>query len=346
MPLPAAFSYAIEVVDTSGLSEEDWLGYRRQGIGGSDVAAIMGVSPFATLRDLYNDKCGSPDVIQTEDNWVAKEVGHRLEDLVAKIFSYKTGYKVFAVRKLFRHPFHSFMQANVDFFVELPDGSIAILECKTTNYNSKEKWNDGAVPVNYEWQCRHYMAVMNLSCAYIACLYGNNENEFVYRRIDRDEVIEADMIEMEAHFWNEYVLGRIEPPYTESGDLVLESIRRHYGELDPTVDAVILPTSMAVKLEQYLDLAAQKSLLSQQIKELDEQMKIAYAPIVDVMKTSCSAVCVFGSNTYEVRNKPVFRTSISKDKLQKLEETHPDLYSEYTETTEGRRFSVKRKENI
>ena len=346
MPLPAAFSYAIEVVDTSGLSEEDWLGYRRQGIGGSDVAAIMGVSPFATLRDLYNDKCGNPDVIQTEDNWVAKEVGHRLEDLVAKIFAYKTGYKVFAVRKLFRHPFHSFMQANVDFFVELPDGSIAILECKTTNYNSKEKWNDGAVPVNYEWQCRHYMAVMNLSCAYIACLYGNNENEFVYRRIDRDEVIEADMIEMEAHFWNESVLGRIEPPYTESGDLVLESIRRHYGELDPTVDAVILPTSMAVKLEQYLDLAAQKSLLSQQIKELDEQMKIAYAPIVDVMKTSCSAVCVFGSNTYEVRNKPVFRTSISKDKLQKLEETHPDLYSEYTETTEGRRFSVKRKENI
>ena len=118
MPLPAAFSYAIEVVDTSGLSEEDWLGYRRQGIGGSDVAAIMGVSPFATLRDLYNDKCGNPDVIQTEDNWVAKEVGHRLEDLVAKIFAYKTGYKVFAVRKLFRHPFHSFMQANVDFFVE------------------------------------------------------------------------------------------------------------------------------------------------------------------------------------------------------------------------------------
>ena len=346
MPLPAAFSYAIEVVDTSGLSEEDWLGYRRQGIGGSDVAAIMGVSPFATLRDLYNDKCGNPDVIQTEDNWVAKEVGHRLEDLVAKIFAYKTGYKVFAVRKLFRHPFHSFMQANVDFFVELPDGSIAILECKTTNYNSKEKWNDGAVPVNYEWQCRHYMAVMNLSCAYIACLYGNNENEFVYRRIDRDEVIEADMIEMEAHFWNEYVLGRIEPPYTESGDLVLESIRRHYGELDPTVDAVILPTSMAVKLEQYLDLAAQKSLLSQQIKELDEQMMIAYAPIVDVMKTSCSAVCVFGSNTYEVRNKPVFRTSISKDKLQKLEETHPALYSEYTETTESRRFSVKRKEQV
>ena len=345
MSLPSALSYAVEVVDTSGLSEEAWLEYRRQGIGGSDVAAVMGVSPFATLRDLYNDKCGNTDVIQAEDNWVAKEVGHRLEDLVAKIFAFKTGYKVFAVRKLFRHPLYSFMQANVDFFVELPDGRIAILECKTTNYNSKEKWSDGAVPVNYEWQCRHYMAVMNLNCAYIACLYGNNENEFVYRRIERDQAMEADMIEMEAHSWNEHVLKHVEPPYTESGDLVLESIRRHYGELDPTADAVILPIRMAAKLERYLDLAGQKSLLSEQIKELDEQMKKAYAPIVDEMKTSCSAVCIFGSATYEVRNKPVYRTCISKDKLQKLEETHPDLYSEYAETTESRRFSVRRKEN-
>lgn len=346
MALPAALSYATEVVDISGLSEEDWLEYRRQGIGGSDVAAVMGVSPFATLRDLYNDKCGITDAILTEDNWVAKEVGHRLEDLVAKIFAYKTGYKVFAVRKLFRHPHYSFMQANVDFFVELPDGSIAILECKTSNYNCKDKWNDGAVPVNYEWQCRHYMAVMNLNCAYIACLYGNNENDFVYRKIDRDEGIEQDMIEMEEYFWNEYVLKRIEPPYTETGDLVLESIRRHYGELDPAADAVILPVSMVAKLERYLDLVAQKKLLSNQLTTLEEQIKKAYAPIVDEMKTSCTATCVFGSTTYEVCNKPVYRTAISKDNLRKLEETHPDLYSEYTETTESRRFSVKRKEAI
>lgn len=50
-----AKSYEPEVVvDISNLSEEDWLAYRRKGIGGSDVAAIMGVSPFATIRDLYN----------------------------------------------------------------------------------------------------------------------------------------------------------------------------------------------------------------------------------------------------------------------------------------------------
>ena len=81
------------VVDTSGLSREEWLDYRKKGIGGSDAAAIMGVSPFATKRDLFYDKTGiRPAFQENEDNWVAKEVGHRLEDVLAEIFSQKTGF--------------------------------------------------------------------------------------------------------------------------------------------------------------------------------------------------------------------------------------------------------------
>ena len=87
------------IVDTDTLSREDWLSYRKLGIGGSDVAAIMGISPFATIRDLYNDKLGIEPLIEEESNWVAKEVGHRLEDLVAEIFSKKTGITVFPVRR-------------------------------------------------------------------------------------------------------------------------------------------------------------------------------------------------------------------------------------------------------
>ena len=54
-----ALNYQPEVlVDTADLSREEWLDYRRLGIGGSDAAAIMGLSPFATIRDLYFDKIG------------------------------------------------------------------------------------------------------------------------------------------------------------------------------------------------------------------------------------------------------------------------------------------------
>ncbi len=44
------------LVSTLDLPEADWLEYRRRGIGGSDAAAIFGVSPFKTARDLYYDK--------------------------------------------------------------------------------------------------------------------------------------------------------------------------------------------------------------------------------------------------------------------------------------------------
>ncbi len=116
------------VVDTENLSREDWLAYRRLGIGGSDSAAIMGVSPFCTKRDLYYDKRGiTPAMDEEENNWVAKEVGHRLENLVAEIFSKKTGLRVYPIRKMFRHPLYPFMLADVDFFIDFPDGSIMAL---------------------------------------------------------------------------------------------------------------------------------------------------------------------------------------------------------------------------
>ena len=163
----ASEPYAPSVlVSTEGLPEKDWLEYRRRGIGGSDAAAILGISPFATARDLYYDKLKIVPFDDSESNWVAKKMGHLLEDLVAEIFHVKTGYRIYQIKKMFYHPVHTFMLADIDYFVELPNGRTAILEIKTTNYNAKDHWwsEDGQeiVPLNYEAQGRHYMAVMNI----------------------------------------------------------------------------------------------------------------------------------------------------------------------------------------
>ena len=92
-------------MDTAALSEAEWLAWRRQGIGGSDAAAILGISPWRTARDLYDDKLGSVSAQDDSGIWVALEMGHLLEDLVARIFSKKTGYPVFQIKKMFRrHP--------------------------------------------------------------------------------------------------------------------------------------------------------------------------------------------------------------------------------------------------
>lgn len=190
-----------EVVDTSTLSRSEWLDFRRKGIGGSDAAAVYGVSPWKTGRDLYYEKIGKEPVREDESNWVALEYGHRLEDLVAKIFTFKTGIPAFEDRAMYAHGLFPFMLADVDFLITLPDGSTGILECKTTAMSNKEQWEDGAVPFHYELQVRHYLAVMNLDVAYIACLYGNNDASFAYQRIERDLEAEEDLIQREKEFW-------------------------------------------------------------------------------------------------------------------------------------------------
>ena len=103
------------LVDTENLPRDEWLEWRRKGIGGSDAATIIGVSPFSTARDLYYDKLNIVSAVEEENNWVQKEIGHLLEDLVAKIFSKKTGYPVYQVKKMFYHPLYPYMLADVDY---------------------------------------------------------------------------------------------------------------------------------------------------------------------------------------------------------------------------------------
>lgn len=336
-------NYKAEVfVDTENLSREDWLSCRRGGIGGSDAAAIMGMSPFCTKRDLYYDKLGiQPVMDEEEDNWVAKEVGHRLEDLVAEIFSKKTGLKVYPVRKMFRHPLYPFMLADVDFFIDFPDGTKGILECKTTNYNCQGKWANDSTPVNYEYQGRHYMAVMNINKMYFACLYGNNENEFFIRYMERDLDIEEDLIAEEEYFWKENVEKCVEPPYTEKPDLVLESIRRHCGPADKDAEQVKLDRKYLGSIRRYLELKEQKALHDGEAKKLEEKMKETYAEIVEKMGTSCTAVLTEGGQQYVLSYNPAYRTGIDKKGLERLKVQHPDVYDDYVNTTESRRFSVR-----
>lgn len=332
------------VVETEDLSREEWLRYRRQGIGGSDVAAIMGFSPFCTKRDLYYDKLGiKPAMDEEESNWVAKEVGHRLEDLVAEIFSKKTGLTVFPIRKMFRHPLYTFMLADVDFFIEFPDGTLGILECKTTNYNCQDKWENDSVPINYEYQGRHYMSVMNIKKMYFACLYGNNENEFIIRYMERDLELEEEIIAEEEFFWKEQVEKKVEPPYVEKPDLVLESIRKHYGPADKDADEVKLSQKHLTSIRNYMELKQKKSQLDSESRKLEERMKESYMEIVEELGVSCLGVLKDGNTEYLVTYNPAYRTGIDKKSLEKLKIHHPDIYDDYVSTTESRRFAVKMK---
>lgn len=333
------------LVDTDGLPEETWLEYRRKGIGGSDAAAILGVSPFATARDLYYDKLKLVGYEDRESNWVAKKVGHLLEDLVAEIFHVKTGYRIYQIKKMFFHPMHPFMLADIDYFIDLPNGKRAILEIKTTHYQAKDHWwRDGeeVVPVNYEVQGRHYMCVMNVDEVYFCCLYSNSENDVIIRHIVRDMAYEHELIALEEDFWMNHVQSRVPPPYTEDGELILESVRNHFGPANPDDPEVELSLPLASSVIRFTELQAQKKQIDAQSKALENEMKRIQGRIVAEMGKSCTAVCSAGGEAYTITYNPVRKATINKEGLTRLQAQHPDIYEEYVTVSESRRFYVKR----
>ena len=333
------------LVSTENLTEQEWLAYRRRGIGGSDVAAILGISPFRTARDLYDDKLNIASVADDAGNWVALEMGHLLEPLVAQIFTKKTGLEVFQIKKMFQHPQYPFMLADVDYFVRLPNGKIALLEIKTTNYNAKDHWwKDGeeCVPIYYETQGRHYMAVMDIDEIFYCCLYGNNENEVIIRHLYRDREYEQEMIYLEREFWHDHILTRIPPPYTEDGSLILESLRRKLGPADKDAPPVLLGQTQFGQLSMLLSLQEQKKALSADVSKLDKDIKRLKGMLIERMGTSCTAVYNGSAESYTITYNPVRSAGISKDALERLKDEHPAIYDQYVTVSEWRRFHVKK----
>lgn len=325
------------LVDTADLSREKWLEYRRLGIGGSDAAAILGISPFRTARDLYYDKL---NIVTADDveNWVALEVGNLLEPLVARIFAKKTGLRVFQRKSMFQHPEYLWMLADLDYLVELPDGTTAILEIKTTNYNAKDKWryNDQEiVPIYYESQGRHYMTVMNIDRVYYCCLYGNSEDEVIIRHIDRDMGYEQELIALERDFWHENVLAKNPPPYTETGELIMESLRRSLGPEQEPAPPFMFSKTQCPAMQRYLELQKEKASVKSEMERIKAML------LVD-MGQSSSGLYQDEAGGFSVTFNPQQRPGITKDALIRMKEVHPDIYAEYVTVSEKRRFNIRR----
>lgn len=178
--------------------------------------------------------------------------------------------------------------------------------------------------------------------AYIACLYGNNENEFVIRFIERDMMEEEDIIIQEKYFWEEYVEKRVEPPYTGKPDLILASIRRYSGYADKSIPEITISGLESKNLEQYLELSEEKSLLEKRKKEIEAQQRALSVPFVERLGAGCKAVLHDGTNRYRITYNPTIRRTVGKDAMTKLELNHPDIFKEYIKETESRTFRIRK----
>jgi putative phage-type endonuclease len=304
--------------DTREMTREEWLEKRKQGIGGSEASAIMGLNPYSSPLRVYLDKIGkAEEKITTE----AMRQGTDLEAYVADRFTEETGMKVRKVNKILQHPNYPWMLANIDRDIV---GYNAGLECKTTSPYSKFKFDEGEINPHYYWQSMHYMAVTGAKKWYVAVLVlGKSFHVF---EIDRDEKAINQLINAENDFWVNHVLKK-DPPVPTGGDADDEALTDMYPVGEDDADEVDLDS-----FETLLDLreltVKRRDELDTEVKEYDQQLKRALG------KSQHGA-----SAKWRVNWTNTTRNAIDGKMLR---EKYPEIAEEVTKATTSRRFSVAR----
>lgn len=140
---------------------EKWLA-ARQGIGGSDASAVLGLNPYKTNQELWMEKTGqrtAPDI--SDKDYV--QYGHAAEPLLRGLFALDyPEYKVeYFGDNMIRNEKYPWAHASLDGELTDQNGRKGILEIKTTNIlqsMQREKWKE-QIPDNYYIQVLHYLMV-------------------------------------------------------------------------------------------------------------------------------------------------------------------------------------------
>ena len=149
-------------------SREEWLKHRMQGIGGSEISAVVGLNPYMSNVDLWELKTGAVEPEDISDKPYIK-YGTQAEPLLRELFKLDfPQYEVFyEENNSFRNSKFPWALASLDGWIRDENGRVGVWECKTTNIlqsMQKEKWNH-QIPTNYFCQVLLYMAVIEADFA-------------------------------------------------------------------------------------------------------------------------------------------------------------------------------------
>ncbi len=305
------------LIETANLSEDDWLQWRRKGVGGSDAPIIMGVNPYQSVFDLWFKKLyGYQDEDDDQISQDKKKWGHLIEPLLAENWMEKTGKKLRRRNAILQHPEYPWMLATVD---RLVVGENAGWEGKTTNAYYVDQ---GEPKELYEVQCQHYIAVFNADRWYISVLAGG-QIEYEYC-VERDQkYIDEVLIPAEKKFW-ELVKTETFPDYDGSDACV-----RMLNELYPQSNGneIELPGDLLEKVEKY-----------KQFSKAEKEAKTEKNKYANQLKGAMGDASKAILGDYKLYWSDVNKTSFN---AKAFEKANPELYKEFLEETVYRRFSIK-----
>ena len=317
------------IENTKDMPKDEWLMKRKCGVGGSDASSILGLNPYRSSMAVYIDKideeirCNQMDnglkenaVSKNNETNYKMELGNKLKGFVASEFMLRTGKKVRSINGILRNDKYPFAIANIDRAVV---GEKAFLECKVTNSFNKKEW-EKTVPIHYQIQMNHYMAVTGASHCYVAALIGNEE--LVIHKLERDKEMIDEIMKLEEMFWNNCVLGDDFPMPDGSSDYskTLDVLYKNSKEEELILfeaESILDRYDEVVSL--YKGFEKEKKAIEQYLKLQMQNYEIAYA------------------GDRKITWKKQERNTIDTTRLKK---EHPEIVANYMKTTTSRVLKV------
>ncbi|HPI19751.1 MAG TPA: YqaJ viral recombinase family protein [Candidatus Kapabacteria bacterium] len=290
------------------MTNKEWLAERQKGIGGSDIAALLGYNKWKNNIDVFLDKTKGNTI---PDNPKMK-AGRMMEDVIAKMFEEETGYKITKPEQMiYSHKEYDFLKASIDRFYINENN--CVLECKNTENYLDEP--EGSHFCQLQW----YLGVLNIDYGAICYLQaGWKLNYFEYKR---DDDFFKLMKNTAITFWNEHILTGIPPKLVRGEDVV---------KLFPVANNKLVEANN-IDLSDYDHLR----MLQKQQKELDNEIDL----YKDKFKLRIGENEGLGFN-----GKPLitFKTSeVNSFDTTKFKMENPILYKQYLKQSNQRRLLIK-----
>jgi putative phage-type endonuclease len=294
----------------------EWLAARRKGVGGSDAAAIVGLSPWRTSLEVYLDKIGELVTDETPD----MRRGTLLEPVVLQMYADETGRFVHKPSGIITNPKMPFALANLDGIAS----DVIAVEAKTARTHTG--WGEPGtsdIPLVYLCQVQHYLMVSELSHADVAVLFG--DFEFAIYPVEPDPEFQSMLMELEAAFW-EMVKSRTPPDPVSA-----EDVRRRWPK------AKFLAGIPATETDR--DVAQLVVQVKEHIASCEQWQENAEAYLK--ARIGENDALLYGEEPIATWKNTKGRTGFDKARLKT---DHPELFDQYITTGEAsRQFLLKGK---
>lgn len=303
------------------------------GIGASEVAAILGISPFGDAYTVLARKkgFGDPQPETEEQHW-----GKLLEPLIAGVFAHRENLPIEWWDKPVYSKKRDWQRASPDGLIlskTEPAERVGVLECKTTGPHYASHWDQSGtgadgIPEYYLVQVEWQMSTLELPVAHVAVLIAGQD--FRTYRIEHDPILEEIILEQVEPFYFQCVLGDAEPPMGPSPharNYIRQRYPKHTEKLRPAEGPEI------EWLQEYASLRSRMDVLEDQKATLENQLCRAIGDAEGIQSANAKMTWKKIKDRFETNWEELAREQL----IGYTDEEQRAKIQQYTETIHGYR---------